>query len=71
MLVRRDIGPPVPWANTNLLTNIVDAEDSTARVRTSDDERPLTALKWLINNGAHESLPLALNLRHVNLAGFH
>jgi hypothetical protein len=36
-LLGRYIGPEVPRTDTNLLTNVIDAVDSTSRIATSND----------------------------------
>lgn len=68
MLLGRDIGPEVPRAHTNLLTDVVDAEDGTSRVGASNDEGLSNTLDGLVDKHADESLPLTLNIGNIDLA---
>lgn len=67
-LAGRDIGPEVPWADADLLADVVNAVNSAARVAASDDQSLSDALDRVLNELADEGFPLALDLTDVNEA---
>lgn len=61
-----DVSPVVPRADANLLADIVDTVDGTARVAAGDDESARSTLDGVFDNLAGERLPLALDLADVD-----
>src|SRR5690606_31935889 len=67
VLLRGDIGPPVPRGDTNLLRNVVDAVDGASLVGADDDERLADAADTgIVDNDRLEGLPLPLDLGDVD-----
>lgn len=68
VLLDWNIRPEVPRANTNLLTDIVDTVDGTARITAGNDKGLRGARSRVLDKLAGEGLPLSLGSRDVNLA---
>src|SRR5690606_27472777 len=55
-----DVGPVVPWRDTDLLRNVVETVDGATLVCTGNNKSPGDTLNWVLDDLGLESLPFSL-----------